>query len=156
DASTSMRGDPIAQAALSCDLLAGLLGADDRLSIVAFSSRADVLGGLTATDGAGRALIAASVCVMKASRGTTLRAGLARATGMLMTVPDGLRRMIVVLSDGQHNLGITSGDELAAYVRTLRPIGISSLGLGVHHDEDVLHAIAVAGSGRYAYLPDPL
>src|SRR5689334_15382220 len=50
DASTSMRGDPIAHALLSCNLLAALLGPDDRLAIVTFSSRAEVLSGLTVTD----------------------------------------------------------------------------------------------------------
>ena len=38
----------------------------------------------------------------------------------------------------------------------LRPIGVSSLGFGAHHDENVLAAIAAAGSGRYAYIPDPV
>lgn len=156
DASTSMRGDPIAHAVLSCELLAGLLEPRDRLAIVTFSSRADVLCGLTATDVQGRAQIAASLHRVNASRGTNLHAGLTAAARLLSTAPEGLRRVIVVLSDGQPNLGITSAADLAAYVRTLRPIGVSSLGLGVHHDEDVLHAIAIAGSGRYAYLPDPL
>jgi Ca-activated chloride channel family protein len=156
DASTSMRGDPIAHALLSCRLLAGVLGPDDRLAIVTFSSRAEVLCGLTATDDAGRAQIAASLRRVKASRGTNLYGGLTAAAGLLTTAPDGLRRTIVVLSDGQPNMEITSPDELAAYVRTLRPMSVSSLGLGLHHDEDVLHAIAMAGSGRYAYLPDPL
>jgi Ca-activated chloride channel family protein len=41
-------------------------------------------------------------------------------------------------------------------VSSLRPIGVSSLGFGLHHDENVLTAIATAGSGRYAYVSDPV
>jgi len=73
-----------------------------------------------------------------------------------MTAPDGLRRVMVVLSDGEPNIGIGSPVALGDYVRSLRPLGVSSLGFGLHHDEDVLHAIATAGSGRYAYVPDPI
>jgi Ca-activated chloride channel family protein len=156
DTSTSMRGDPIAHAVRSCELLADLLEPDDRLAIVGFAKRAGVLCGLTSLDAAGRAQIAAAVRAVETSGGTNMYGGLAAAAGMLMTAPAGLRRVIVVLSDGQPNVGIASATGLAAFVHTLRPIGVSTLGLGRHHDEDVLHAIAVAGSGRYAYLPDPL
>jgi hypothetical protein len=33
---------------------------------------------------------------------------------------------------------------------------VSSLGFGLQHDENVLTAIATAGSGRYAYISDPI
>jgi Ca-activated chloride channel homolog len=71
-----------------------------------------------------------------------------------MTAPAGLRRVMVVLSDGQPNVGLSAPEDLAAYVRGLK-LAVSSLGFGLHHDENVLDAIATAGSGRYAYIPDP-
>ena len=156
DTSTSMRGDPIAHVLKSCELLAGLLGSRDRLAIITFSRRADVLCGLTAMDDAGRAQVVASLGGVHTSRGTNLHSGLAAGAGLLMTAPSGLRRIMVVLSDGEPNVGICSPVELGSYVRSLRPLGVSSLGFGLHHDEDVLHAIATAGSGRYAYVPDPV
>ncbi len=85
-----------------------------------------------------------------------MHAGLETGAGLLVTAPAGLRRVMVVLSDGQPNRGLSSADQLSAYVRTLRPLGVSSLGFGLHHDENVLNAVAVAGSGRYAYVPDPI
>jgi Ca-activated chloride channel family protein len=61
---------------------------------------------------------------------------------------------MVVLSDGQPNVGLQTAQALADYVRGLK-LAVSSLGFGLHHDENVLDAIATAGSGRYAYIPDP-
>ena len=156
DSSTSMRGDPIAHVLKSCELLVDLLGPRDRLAIVTFSRRADVLCGLTAMDDAGRAQVVASLGGVHTSSGTNLHGGLAAGAGLMTTAPAGLRRIMVVLSDGEPNIGMSSPAALAAYVRSLRPLGVSSLGFGLHHDEDVLHAIAVAGSGRYAYVPDPI
>jgi Ca-activated chloride channel homolog len=156
DASTSMRGEPIAHVLKSCELLVKLLGPSDRLAIVTFSRHADVMCGLTAMDDAGRAQVVASLGGVRTSRGTNLHGGLAAAAGLLMTAPDKLRRIMVVMSDGEPNIGISSSAALGSYVRSLSPLGVSSLGFGLHHDEDVLHAIAVAGSGRYAYVPDPI
>ena len=156
DASRSMKGEPIAHVLKSCELLVDLLGPRDRLAIVTFSRRADVLCGLLAMDGAGRAQVVASLGGVHTSSGTNLHGGLAAAAGLLMTAPAGLRRIMVVLSDGEPNVGITSPVALGGYVRSLRPLGVSSLGFGLHHDENVLHAIAEAGSGRYAYVPDPI
>ena len=107
-----------------------------------FSRRADVLCGLTAMDDAGRAQIVTLLGGVHTSSGTNLHGGLAAAAGLLMTAPAGLRRIMVVLSDGEPNVGITSPAALGAYVRSLRPLGVSSLGFGLHHDENVLHRLA--------------
>ena len=156
DSSTSMTGEPIAHVLKSCELLVELLGPRDRLAIITFSRRAEVLCGLTAMDDAGRAQVMASLGGVHTSRGTNLHGGLAAGAGLLMSAPAGLRRIMVVLSDGEPNVGMSSPAALGAYVRSLRPLGVSSLGFGLHHDENVLHAIAAAGSGRYAYVPDPI
>jgi hypothetical protein len=71
-----------------------------------------------------------------------------------MSAPAGLRRVAVVMSDGQPNVGLSSPSDLGAYVRTLG-VAVSSLGFGLSHDENVLDAIAQAGSGRYTYIADP-
>jgi hypothetical protein len=55
---------------------------------------------------------------------------------------------MVVLSDGQPNRGLVTTADLATFTASLRPIGVSSLGFGAHHDEQVLAAIATAGSGQ--------
>src|SRR5256885_3562933 len=111
DTSGSMKGDPIGHVVKSCELVAELLDAGDRLAIVTFADDADVLCGLTAMDDAGRAKMIAALRYVAADGATNMHAGVARAAGMLAEAPAGLRRAIVVLGDGQPNRGISATGE---------------------------------------------
>jgi Ca-activated chloride channel family protein len=155
DTSGSMAGEPIAHVLQSCGIVADLLEPRDQLAIVTFSDHAAVLCGLTAADAPGRDLIRKALRDVAANGSTNMHGGIAAAAGVLATAPAGLRRAMVVLSDGQPNAGISSATELGEYVRGLK-VAVSSLGFGLHHDEAVLDAVATAGSGRYAYIPDPV
>jgi Ca-activated chloride channel family protein len=156
DVSPSMQGEPLAHALRSAEIVADLLDARDHLAIVTFSHDARVLCGLTRCDDDGRALLRAALRTCTVESATNIHAGIAVAAGVLATAPAGLRRAMVVLSDGQPNRGLVTAADLATFTASLRPIGVSSLGFGAHHDEQVLAAIAAAGSGRYAYIPDPV
>jgi Ca-activated chloride channel homolog len=156
DVSGSMGGDPIAHVLRSSEIVAELLDARDQLAIVTFANHAGVSCGLTTCDDEGRRLINAALRTIAVQGGTNMHAGMEAAAALLLTAPAGLRRTMVVLSDGQPNVGISSATQLAQYTQSLRPIGVSTLGFGLHHDENVLGAIAAAGSGRYAYIPDPI
>jgi Ca-activated chloride channel family protein len=154
DVSGSMGGAAIAHVLKSCEIVADLLGENDRLSIVTFATQAGVRCGLTAVDATGRAAIKATLAGIVADGNTNIHGGLEVAAGVLMTAPPGLRRAIVLMSDGQPNVSLSTAAGLAGFVRNLG-IAVSTLGFGHAHDENVLDAIAVAGSGRYAYVPDP-
>lgn len=156
DVSGSMAGDPIAHVLRSAEIVTELLDARDQLAIVTFSNHAGVRCGLTTCDEAGRKLIVSALRSITVEGGTNMHAGMEAGAALLLTAPTGLRRTMVVLSDGQPNVGLSSPTQLAQYTQTLRPIGVSTLGFGIHHDENVLGAIATAGSGRYAYIPDPI
>jgi len=156
DVSGSMSGDPIAHVLRASEIVTELLDARDQLAIVTFSNHAGVRCGLTKCDDDGRKLIVSALRTIGVEGGTNMHAGMEAGAALLLTAPAGLRRTMVVLSDGQPNVGISSATQLAAYTQTLRPIGVSTLGFGLHHDENVLGAIATAGSGRYAYIPDPI
>jgi Ca-activated chloride channel homolog len=155
DVSGSMQGDPIAHVIKSCELLADLLGERDQLAIITFSGHGGVRCGLTTMTAAGRAQIARSLQTITVDGGTNLHGGIEVAAGVLVTAPAGLRRAMVVMSDGHPNIGISAPAGLASYVAGLK-LAVSSLGFGMSHDENVLVAIATAGSGRYTYIPDPV
>ncbi len=155
DVSGSMSGPPLEHALASCEIVAELLDARDLLAIVTFGSHAGVRCGLTRTDDAGKAAVKAALVGTHTDGNTNMQGGIEVGAGVLMTAPAGLRRAMVVLSDGQPNVGFSSATQLAQLVSSLGSIGVSSLGFGLHHDEDVLSAIATAGSGSYAYVPDP-
>lgn len=154
DVSSSMQGDPLAHVLTSCGLVADLLSARDQLAIITFGTDAGVRCGLTTVDDAGRAQVRDRLRGVTAHGNTNMHGGIEVAAGVLMTAAPGLRRVMVVLSDGQPNIGLRTAHELGAYVRSLK-LAVSSLGFGLHHDENVLDAIATAGSGRYAYIADP-
>jgi len=154
DASGSMQGEPLEHVIKSAEILGDLLGERDQLAIVTFATHAGVRCGLTTVDAAGRAQFRRALQALTADGNTNLHGGLEVAAGVLMTAPAGLRRVMVVMSDGRPNVGVASADHLASYVAGLR-LAVSSLGFGLSHDENVLDAIATAGSGRYAYIPDP-
>jgi Ca-activated chloride channel family protein len=155
DTSGSMTGDPIAHVLQSCGIVADLIEPKDQLAVVTFSDHAAVLCGLTAIDGPGRAQIRRALNGVDANGSTNMHGGIAAAAGILATAPAGLRRTMIVLSDGQPNVGISSATQLGDFVRGLK-VAVSSLGFGLHHDDAVLDAIATAGSGRYTYIPDPV
>lgn len=155
DISGSMAGAPLEHVLASCEIVADLLDARDQLAIVTFGSHAGVRCGLTRTDDAGKAAVKASLLGTRTDGNTNMHGGIEVGAGVLMTAPAGLRRAMVVLSDGQPNVGLSSPSQLAGLVSSLTSIGVSSLGFGLHHNEDVLAAIAAAGSGQYAYVPDP-
>jgi Ca-activated chloride channel homolog len=154
DVSGSMHGSPLEHAVRSCELVVDLLGDRDHVAIVTFATHAGVRCGLTRVDAAGRSQIHRALGTIVAADNTNLHGGLEVAAGVLMTAPAGLRRAMVVMSDGRPNVGLASPGDLAAYVAGLK-LAVSSLGFGLQHDEKVLDAIATAGSGRYAYIPDP-
>lgn len=154
DVSGSMQGEPIAHVIQSCEILTELLDERDALSIVTFANDAAVLCGLIEMAPAGRASVRRVLSTIRASGGTNLFGGINVAAGVLMTAPAGLRRAMVVMSDGQPNVGMAAPTDLANHVSSMK-LAVSTLGFGLAHDENVLDAIATAGSGRYAYIPDP-
>ncbi|HUS26994.1 MAG TPA: FHA domain-containing protein [Kofleriaceae bacterium] len=156
DISGSMAGDPIAHVIAASQIVSTLLDERDKLAIVTFSNHAGVRCGLTTCDADGRKLIGDALRAIQTQGGTNMHAGMEAAAGILATAPAGLRKTMVVLSDGQPNVGLSSAEQLAQYTTSLRPIGVSTLGFGLHHDEHILTAISTAGSGRYAYVPDPM
>lgn len=155
DVSGSMHGPPIEHVIRSSEILIDLLGERDQLAIVTFASHAGVHCGLTPVDAAGKTQLRRVLGTITADGNTNLHGGLEVAAGVLVTAPAGLRRAMVVMSDGKPNVGLASASDLAAYVTGLK-LAVSSLGFGLQHDEAVLDAIATAGSGRYAYVPDPV
>jgi Ca-activated chloride channel family protein len=159
DVSGSMQGDAIAHVLRSCELVADLLDARDQLAIVTFGDHAGVRCGMTVMDDAGRTHVKATLRDVRANGSTNLHAGLEAGAGLLATTRATAaavqpRRAMVVMSDGQPNIGLSSASDLARLVGSLG-FATSTLGFGRHHDDVVLDAIATAGSGRYAYVPDP-
>ena len=156
DVSASMEGEPLAHVIRSVDRLLDALREEDEVGIVAFSENASRVVEPVRVDAPGKRLVRSRVARLFAESGTNIEAGLERAAEMLEGTPAGMRRGVVLLSDGAPNVGAHTADALREVVRRHRAgVSFFALGYGVDHSEDVLSAIGEAGGGGYEYVPDP-
>lgn len=156
DVSGSMAGPPIEQVIQSIDKLLALLDAKDRVGVVAFSDSAGEVAPLVPMSAGNRRLITQRTHRLAAEGGTNVEAGLRRAAALLPPRGAHERHAILLLSDGEPNQGLCTPPALSELVRSLRPnIGVSTLGYGPKHNEDLLSALSEAGAGRYHFISDP-
>jgi Ca-activated chloride channel family protein len=153
DNSGSMSGDKIANARKAAHHLVDALGPDDRFSLVVFDSTANVLVPPTvATD---RKALHTSIDRIREAGGTNLYAGL--DVGLNGLTGEGRIPRLILLSDGQTNEGITDPYEIArrAGLAFEHGVGISTVGLGIDFNEDLLLSLARAGGGSYDFVSEP-
>lgn len=156
DTSGSMAGPPIEQVLQSIDRLATLLDPEDRLGVVAFSDESTEVARLAPAGPDARRVISLRARRLVAEGGTNIEAGLRHAAAMMPARSAHERQVILLLSDGAPNRGVGSAEGLADIARSHRPdIGVSTLGYGPQHQEDLLRAIADGGAGRYHFITDP-
>lgn len=153
DTSGSMQGAPISDARDASLALLDTLRAEDRLSVIAFSSETEVLLPTTHLGGADMGELRRRIGRMEA-RGTTDLAGGMRA-GLEELVrnyqPEGINRL-VLLSDGVPNDASTILP--LAQAAGERGIRITALGLGLDYDETLLGHIAQASGGRFHFVEE--
>jgi Ca-activated chloride channel family protein len=155
DTSGSMRKQgKIQMARAAASRLASALSPGDELAMVGFSDRAYtfVLPQAANLNGVDDALAALHV-----GGETNLAAGIQRGGDEVFAgVSEGVKRVVIV-SDGYPTVGDTSGDGLAEQIAALRARGVavSTIGLGVDFDEDLLARLSGSGGGSYAFADDP-
>ncbi len=156
DVSGSMRGEPIAHVLHSAKRLAEILDDTDQLGVVTFADGASTAAPLRPL-GEGRRQLVSTLAGIQASGGTNIAGGLAQASLLFPRREQGERHLLVLLSDGEPNVGPSTAMELGAQARLLkaRDVAISTLGYGANHQDDVLTAIADGGGGRYTFVIDP-
>jgi Ca-activated chloride channel homolog len=154
DTSGSMEGDAIKAVRDSAKALVAKLRDGDRISIVAFHSRADVLVDNRIVTAATRTQVNQAIERITARGTTDLASGLAVGLGQVIRnpVPAGINR-IVLLSDGVPNNQLN----LEATIASIHQQGISvtSLGLGTDYDTKLMTRIARDTGGAFHYLEQP-
>ena len=153
DVSGSMAGRKLEAARKAAADLAEGLGPIDRMTLVAFSSEAELLLDACPMDDVGRAAAQSAVSRLAIRGNTNLSSGWLLGAEHLAiameTAPNAAHRLLL-LSDGQANEGITNPAELARHAGELLARGIitSAVGIGDGYDEALLGAMADAGGGR--------
>lgn len=155
DVSGSMRGDdrlPLVKQAVK--KLAESLNANDRVSIVTYSGEEKIV--LEGAAGSDYDKIAAAVDSLEAEGCTAGEAGINMAYKLAEdNFIQGGNNRIVMATDGDLNVGISSEEELKALVEKKREGGVflSVLGFGAGNLKDArLEALADNGNGNYSYI----
>ncbi len=153
DVSGSMGGEKLEAARTTAEAVARALTARDRLTVVAFSSTAELLLDACAMDTQGQERAIAAIQRLRVRGNTNLWEGWLLASERVATAMAAHGKAsprVLLLSDGQANAGLTDRDELARHAGELLMRGIitSAVGIGDGYDEGLLGAMTEAGGGR--------
>lgn len=155
DKSGSMNGQPIESVKSATAQLLRLLGVDDRVAVVAFDSNVELVLDL------GRHDVDQAIAKVNAIRGggsTNLSGGWLKAVELLEgSVRDNALRRVVLLTDGQANVGIVEPDQLCTHTAAARAKGVTTttIGFGSDYDEQLLSQLADAGAGNDYWCAGP-
>ncbi len=156
DRSGSMRGPKIEQAKEAAILALSRLTPSDRVSVVAFDHNVDVVvpagpfvdfgemkRRISSIHPGGRTAIYAAVRQAGQSVGET--------------VSEGSISRVILMSDGQANVGPSSPAELEHLGRELAGQGMSvtTIGLGLDYSEELMTRLAAASDGNHAFVENP-
>jgi Ca-activated chloride channel family protein len=138
----------------SLKLLTARLSAQDRVAIVVYAGSDRVV--LQPTSGSENETIKTAIDNLRSGGSTHASSGIVTAYELAMRsfMPGGNNRVILV-SDGDFNVGITSRSELQALIEEKRQSGVflTVLGFGnTNYHDDTMEILADKGNGNYAYI----
>lgn len=155
DRSGSMLGEPLAHALSAGAQLVRQLRSTDWMSVVAFDERVEVPSGVSEV-GSGKQILQ-RLKRITARGATDLHRGWLESC-LQVEGAQKLRRLsrVILLSDGQTNEGLVDPARIAAQVADWQRKGVSTttVGLGLHYNEDLLSEMAKAGCGSFYHVED--
>ena len=158
DVSGSMSSaDKLGLAQESLRHLVRSLGPDDRVSLVTYAGSTEVV--LASTSGADHRAILAGIDRLSAGGSTAMGSGLALAyeQALAKTSRHGQRR-VIVLSDGDANVGPSSVDEMLKIIDAgvKQGVTLSTIGFGMgNYRADLMEQLGDRGNGNNYYVDSP-
>lgn len=138
----------------SLAMLVDGLGPDDRVAIVTYAGGAGTV--LEPTPGSEKSRILAAIQALDAGGSTAGAEGIRQAYALASHNYDKAAvNRVVLATDGDFNVGITSREELKGFVERERGKGIllSVLGFGMgNHNDALMQSLAQNGNGAAAYI----
>ena len=135
-------------------MLVGELRDEDRVAIVTYANGTDVR--LPSTPGTDKARILATIDSLMAGGGTAGGAGIQLAYEEAKKNFDKARNnRVVLVTDGDFNIGISSPKELEDFIAEKRASGVFLTVVGVgsgNYQDATMKKLASAGNGNYAYV----
>jgi Ca-activated chloride channel family protein len=157
DRSGSMSGDRLAAAKKGAETALERLGSDDIVSLVSYNHEVDVLREADRV-GAHRDALQKAVDSLTASGTTALHAGVKEGGEQVKAHLSDLKvNRVVLLSDGLANVGPSTPGALAELGRELasKGISVSTIGLGLEYNEDLMQRLAASSDGNHAFVERP-
>lgn len=155
DRSGSMQGEKIEKAREAAVQALDRLHDDDIVSVVAYDTSVEVL--VPATKARDLERIKQRIRGIRASGNTALFAGVSKgAAEVRKFVDDNRVNRVILLSDGLANVGPSSPSELGQLGRSLikEHISVSTMGLGLGYNEDLMSRLAIESSGNHTFIED--
>jgi Ca-activated chloride channel family protein len=156
DKSGSMEGERIAQAREAAMMAVDRLEKGDVLGVVAYSHNIEVVAPAERLRNA--EAIREDILRLHADGRTALYAGVKEGLRQLREFRDPYAiNRIILLSDGMANVGPSSPAELEELGREAAKDGISvtTIGLGLGYNEDLMTRLALASDGNHAFVEHP-
>lgn len=138
----------------SLNLLVRQLGENDRVAIVVYAGAAGLV--LPPTSGVEQAKIASAITNLRAGGSTNGGGGITLAYKLAQEnfITGGTNR-VILCSDGDFNVGVTSTSELIRLAKEKADLGIylSVLGFGIgNHNDAMLEELSNKANGNYAFI----
>lgn len=154
DRSPSMLADnKIHYAKRAAEALVEQLQPDDRVALVAFDAAATIV--LPSHRVANGTEVKAAIRSLDIGSATNVHAGMTTGAEQVARhlAAQQINR-VIILSDGETNTGVTDPDALANIASSWagRGIGITTMGVGVDFNEDLMVRLADHGAGNYYYI----
>ena len=156
DRSGSMGGERIAQAKAAAIMAVSRLDHRDIASVVIFDNVTDVLMQAQPVHNAGLFVNAIQQIVVRGS--TAIHAGVQVGANEVRRYKEPKRlNRVILLSDGQANVGPSRPADFSTLGSALlgEGISVSTIGLGLGYNEDLMLALARAGDGNHAFAREP-
>lgn len=155
DVSGSMNDyDKLPLLQMGFDMLADDLDENDRVSIVTYASSSDVV--IAGVPGSDHTRIKRAINSLSASGSTNGGEGIKTAYRLAEKYfIEGGNNRVIMATDGDLNVGITSEDELEELISDKKENGVflSVLGFGTgNYNERTLETLADKGNGNYSYI----
>jgi Ca-activated chloride channel family protein len=153
DRSSSMAGDKIAKAKEAALMVLERLSKDDIVSVVTYDSQVEVL--VPATRLRDKEEVAARIRALTPRGSTALFAGVSAGIEEVRKFLDNQRvNRVILLSDGQANVGPSSPNELGTLGAAAgkEGVAITTIGLGLGYNEDLMAQIARRSDGNHAFV----
>lgn len=157
DRSGSMQGDKIRAVKQAALELLDKLGPDDRVTLISYSSDVRTHTTRLPVDAAGKKTLREALLALQADGMTALGPATVQALEVLEQA-QGETRMahVLLLSDGLANVGERTPAALGARAAAgfNRGVSLSTLGVGLDYNEDLMTKLADQGGGRYHFIRD--